>query len=513
MVEQNTVAYAFEATDVSKRFGENPVLVDASLKVRKGTIHALLGGNGSGKSSFIKCLAGVYIADRGGVVVGSSTAAMRSMTPARARELGFRFVHQDLGLFEDLTIVENFALAKRFAVPALGVIRWRGLCLEVEKVLEEYGISARATDTVASLRPSQRSMVAIARAMDGATATDAILMLDEPTAALAAHDAAELMTQIRARADAGQTIVLVSHRFGEVQSVADDITVFRDGREVHTGSAAELTLDGLVQSMTGGHEGIQRHERARGGHDGRERLVIRNLRAGSVRGIDLEVRRGEVLGLAGLDGSGRSTTLRAIFGAIPSTMDATLDGRSFLPRSPRQAMARGCALVPENRLEDAAFLDLSVSWNISIASIRRWWGRIFISGRTERHQVSTLIERFAVKTPNVESPLGVLSGGNQQKAVLARWMQRDPILLLLDDPTQGVDVVSRAEIHRDVAHAADDGCAVIVASSDVDELLALSDRIVVLHEGRAVETVGQLQLTRDDLVRLTMADDPEEPAA
>ena len=513
MVEQHTVPYAFEATGVSKRFGENPVLVDASLKVRKGTIHALLGGNGSGKSSFIKCLAGVYIADRGDVVVGSSTAAMRSMTPGRAREMGFRFVHQDLGLFEDLSVVENFALSRGFATRALGVIRWRSLCAEVEKVMHDYGITARATDTVASLRPSQRSMVAIARAMDGATASDTILMLDEPTAALAAHDAAELMAQIRARADAGQTVVLVSHRFGEVQSVADDITVFRDGREVHTGPAAELTLDGLVQTMTGGEVGIQRHERTRTGGAGSERLVIRNLDAGSVRGIDLEVRRGEVVGLAGLDGSGRSTTLRAIFGAIPSTMDATLDGRPFSPRNPRQAMARGCALVPENRLEDAAFLDLSVSWNISIASIRRWWGRLFVSGRTERSQVSTLIERFAVKAPDVQSPLGVLSGGNQQKAVLARWMQRDPILLLLDDPTQGVDVVSRAEIHRDVARAADNGCAVIVASSDVDELLALSDRILVLHGGRAVDMVSEHRLTRDDLVRLTMADDREERAA
>ncbi|GHF19073.1 sugar ABC transporter ATP-binding protein [Pseudolysinimonas yzui] len=504
-----TVLPALEASGVVKTFGGTVALADAHLRVGKGTIHALLGGNGSGKSTLIKCLAGVYRADSGRIVVHGEERAAADQTPAVARRSGLHFVHQDLGLFPQLSIAENIALDRGYPTArVLGGVRWSRLEADTAALLERFEIAASPRTPVAALRPSQRSLVAIARALADA-GDDAILMLDEPTATLAEHESQELLAALRKRANRGQTIVLVSHRFPEVQGVADDVTVFRDGRVAATDAMSEMPIDRLVAAMTGGAE-LPHPERTAVRAGSAERLRITGLHAGALRGVDLTLAAGEIVGLAGLGGSGRSSLLRTVFGRLPIRAGSMeLDGAPYSPHSAAQAMALDVALVPEDRLGEAAFLDLSVRENTSITVLKRFWRRLAISPSAERSSAEALVAAFGIRTPGIETPLGSLSGGNQQKAILARWLQRAPKLLLLDEPSQGVDVVARSEISAHVVAAADAGAGVIVASSDLDELFALTHRIVVLRAGRIVADLTTSSTTRDEVAHLSMLDSEE----
>jgi ABC-type sugar transport system ATPase subunit len=504
-----TVLPALEASGVVKTFGGTVALADAHLRVGKGTIHALLGGNGSGKSTLIKCLAGVYRADTGRIVVHGDERAAADQTPAIARRSGLRFVHQDLGLFPQLSIAENIALDQGYpTVRGLRAVRWSRLEAATAALLARFEIDASPRTPVGALRPSQRSMVAIARALADA-GDDAILLLDEPTATLAEHESEELLAALRKRADAGQTIVLVSHRFPEVQGVADEVTVFRDGRVAATDTMAQMPIERLVAAMTGGAE-LPQPERVSVSAGSAEQLRLIGLRAGALRGVDLTVSAGEIVGLAGLGGSGRSSLLRAVFGQLPVRAGAMmLEGIAHAPQSPADAMSRKVALVPEDRLGEAAFLDMTVRENTSITVLRRFWRRLYLSPSAERRSAERLVAAFGIRTPGIETPLGFLSGGNQQKAILARWLQREPRLLLLDEPSQGVDVVARAEISAHVVAAAARGTGVIIASSDLDELFALTHRIVVLRAGRIVADLPTASTTRDEIAHLSMLDSEE----
>jgi ABC-type sugar transport system ATPase subunit len=504
-----TVPPALEASGVVKTFGGTVALADAQLRVGKGTIHALLGGNGSGKSTLIKCLAGVYRADAGSILVHGQERSASDQTPAVARRSGLHFVHQDLGLFPQLSIAENIALERGYpTVRGLGRVRWSRLDAEAAALLERFEIDAHPRTPVAALRPSQRSMVAIARALADAT-EDAILLLDEPTATLAEHESRELLAALRTRADGGQTIVLVSHRFPEVRDVADEVTVFRDGRVAATDVMTQMPIERLVAAMTGGAE-LPHPKRIAVRAGSAERLRLTGLHAGALRGVDLTVTAGEIVGLAGLGGSGRSSLLRAVFGRLPVRAGSmTLDGAPYAPNSAAQSMSHAVALVPEDRLGEAAFLDLSVRENTSITVLRRFWRRMRISPSAERRSAEGLVASFGIRTPSTETPLGSLSGGNQQKAILARWLQRDPKLLLLDEPSQGVDVVARADISAHVVAAAARGTGVIVASSDLDELFALTHRIVVLRAGRIVADLETARTSRDEIAHLSMLDSEE----
>ena len=504
-----TVLPALEASGVVKTFGGTVALADAHLRVGKGTIHALLGGNGSGKSTLIKCLAGVYRADTGSILVHGDERPAADQTPAIARRSGLHFVHQDLGLFPQLSIAENIALNHGYpTVRRFGAVRWSRLDALTAALLARFEIDASPRTPVAALRPSQRSMVAIARALADAR-DDAILLLDEPTANLAEHESEELLAALRKRADRGQTIVLVSHRFPEVQGVADEVTVLRDGRVAATDTMAQMPIERLVTAMTGGAE-LPQPERISVSAGSAERLRLVGLRAGALRGVDLTVSSGEIVGLAGLGGSGRSSLLRAVFGQLPVRAGTMmLDGVAYAPSSAADAMSREVALVPEDRLGEAAFLDMTVRENTSITVLRRFWRRLRLSASDERRSAERLIGTFDIRTPGTETPLGSLSGGNQQKAILARWLQREPQLLLLDEPSQGVDVVARAEISAHVVAAAARGTGVIVVSSDLDELFALTHRILVLRAGRIVADLETANTTRDEIAHLSMLDSEE----
>lgn len=477
--------YALELRDVDKHFGGTAALRAVSLTVRPGTIHALVGGNGSGKSTAIKILAGIYRADAGRLSVFGTDHPLESYSPAIAAHLGLRFVHQDLGLFDDLSIAENFALDAGYPRNRFGRIQWGRLHRDVAKVLREYELDVDPRRPVRDLRPSDRTMVAIARTLKDSSSTRLILVLDEPTASLAAHESQLLLDRVRRLADKGQTVVFVSHRMQEVLSVGQDVTVFRDGRVAATFVDATPTEDELIAAMAGGAAVALHAAQARGRVSAKPMLTVEHLESGPLRDVTFDAHEGEILGIAGLVGSGRSSLLRTLAGDVsPSAGTMNLHGKPYVPRQLVDAMRLGVALVPENRVREAAFMDRSIQENISVAMLREYWATRWMPRRRETRAAQTLMTRFNVKAAGPHALFSSMSGGNQQKVILARWLQRDPRLLLLDEPTQGVDVMSRADIYETIRSHSAQGTTTIVASSDMSELEALCDRILVLARGR-----------------------------
>jgi ribose transport system ATP-binding protein len=501
--------FALSVEHLSKDFAGTRALTNVSLAVRPGTVHALLGGNGSGKSTTIKILAGVYTADSGTLAIFGKPYDLRSFGPATAQHAGLRFVHQDLGLFDELSIEENFALDAGYPTRGPG-IDWRNLRKRVQTLLDEYELAASPAQPVNTLRPSDQTMVAIARALQTQDQNKSlILVLDEPTARLAAHESELLLENIKRRALLGQTVIIVSHRLREVLSVAQDFTVYRDGRVAAALVDATPTEDELVGHMAGRAVGALRPT-GQASHARTDVVFsVAGLRSGPVAGVDFQVHQGEILGLTGLVGSGRSSVLKTIFGELqPSAGEMTLNGEPHAPANVGDAMQAGVALVPEDRVHEATFPDQTVSENIAVATLAENWTRGWMPRGRERERATSLIRKFGVKVAGPDAPFTSMSGGNQQKTIIARWLNRAPKLLLLDEPTQGVDVMSRADIYAVIRQAAADGCAVVVASSDPSEINALADRTLVLARGKVVAEVLVGELDVEGLNRLVLRERP-----
>lgn len=492
------------AIGVSKTFSGTTVLKDASLSVSRGEVHALLGGNGSGKSTFIKVLAGVYRADPGGTIeIGGTTAPADSWSASTAKARGLHFVHQDPAVFPLLTVAENMAIGRGFETGVGGRIDWRATRRRTAEVLERFSIPATPDTPVAALRPADRTMVAIARALqDQEGAHDGVLVLDEPTASLPVSEVDVLLTALRRYAEAGQTIVYVSHRLGEVLDLADTVTVLRDGDVVGTRPVPGLTEPQLIEMIVGRPLADVFPEPRR--HEDRPVVLrVRDLAAGPLTGVDLDLHEGEVLGIAGLLGSGRSELLRALFGDLPRRSgQVALNGEPYSPRRPSQAMAAGVAMVPEDRGAEAMFGDLSVRENLSAAVVKSYWSRGRLNHRRERDEARGLVSQFGVRPQTDAPPAGTLSGGNQQKLVMARWLRREPKVLLLDEPTQGVDVNARADIYAHIRAAVARGTAVLIVTSDFEELAHVADRVLVLRDGRVAAEVTGKEITAHRLTEL-----------
>lgn len=501
---------ALSLSGLSKRFGGTQALDDVSLQVRKGKVHALLGGNGSGKSTTIKILAGVHSADAGTLNVFGETFTLSNYTADTARTANLRFVHQDLGLFHDLTIEENFALGNGFPHKPGGLIDWRSLRKGVVDTLREYGLPLSPITRIADLRPSDRTMVAIARALQNGGTDDTVLLLDEPTASLAQAESERLLAQVRARAEAGQTVVMVSHRMREVLSVAHDFTIFRDGKVAGTLVDASPTEEEIVSIMAGGLVTALRPDHVTSHARDAVAFSAEHLRGGPLKDVNLEVREGEILGIAGLVGSGRTSVLHQIFGVHSADEGIMrLGGDAFAPATVRDAIDAGVALVPEDRGAEAAFPERTVSENLSIVMHHEKKRFAWMSRTAERNVAQSFIHKLGIRTAGPDARLSSMSGGNQQKVILSRWLQRNPRLLLLDEPTQGVDIMSRADLYTIIREATQSGCAVIVASSDMSELIALCDRIQILRDGRTEEIVDAASCDVDELTRIVLIDPKE----
>jgi ribose transport system ATP-binding protein len=491
-----------QVSNLSKTFPGMRALANVDLDIRSGEIHALVGGNGSGKSTLIKILTGIYQGDEGGTLrAGDFETAAEYSSPEFARSAGIEVVHQDLGVFVDMSVEENIALGHGYET-AFGVqVRWSHQRQRTRKLLERFEIDAVPTTPLRALSQAMRTQVAIARALqDQEEDSEGLLILDEPTSSLPAHEVALLVSTLRRYAARGQAILYVSHHLEEVLDLADRITVLRDGHKVGTFDASGLDEEGLIGLIVG-RQLDRVFPPMPEVTETTPLLEVRGLCAGPLEDVNVTVAPGEVVGVGGLLGSGRTELLRAVFGDLRRRSgEMVFDGKTLKPGRPSEAMKAGIAYVPENRAVDAAFLDLPVFTNISMANVRDYWSLGRIAYRRMRSDAKASMSEFLVKAVSGDSPLSTLSGGNQQKVILARWLRRKPRLLLLDEPTQGVDVGARAEIYGLIRKAVSEGAGVLLVASDFEELALVADRVVILREGRVTAEVRPPHLTVERLM-------------
>ncbi len=507
-------ALALAVSGLGKSYAGVAALDGVTLEIPRGTVHCLVGGNGSGKSTLVKLLAGVVNdGARGTVTIGDHTVRAAGLTPRWARDAGLRFVHQDIGVFDDMTVAENLAVVMGYPTRAGGGVDWGEVRRRSRALLDRFGLEVDPSTPAAALRPVARTMLAIARALhdqggdDERPVAPGLLVLDEPTASLPAHESAFLLEMLRRYAAQGHTIVLITHHLSEVLDVADGITVLRDGRHVTTRRGDATTYPELVELIVGTAipERWERPPFDPAAHAG-DGLAVTGLCGGSVRDLDLVVRRGEVVGIAGMRGSGRSQVVKMIAGVHPPHRgEIAINGQVLPPGDIGAAIAAGVAHVPEDRDRDAAFADLDVRSNLLAARVRRYLRRGRLDTARERADASRLIGEFGVRARGDRQTMSTLSGGNRQKVVLARWLCDQPALLLLDEPSQGVDVGARAEIHRIVERAVDAGAAALVVSSDFEELCLLCDRVIVMRSGREVTQLLRADVTPAVLTELSFA--------
>lgn len=500
---------------VTKSFGAQVALDSVSLDIRSGEIHAVVGQNGCGKSTLVKLLGGYHSPDSGGeAAVSGEPFQLGSMKAAD--EAGLRFVHQDLGLVENLSVAENFFMATR-----------RGWVTPISKgderssaarALRDFGYVIDPRALVSSLSPAQRTAVAIVRALHGEK-RPSLLILDEPTASLPAPDARLLFDALRRLTRAGGSVLFISHHLDEVMGLADTVTVLRDGRKVTTTSSLDLSHDRLVELMLGRALTPRSQSAAplaKYGSGRAPRLSIRNVDGRGLHGVDLDVHPGEVLGIAGLTGSGRESIAGAIAGQAHHSGTVAVDGRTVRPGDPAASLARGIAYAPAERRRDALLSAATLRENLTIADIRSISRRGRLNRRLERKEAQKWMETLDVRPRARERPIVQFSGGNQQKVVLGRLLRTEPKVLVLDEPTQGVDVGAKATIHELVVGAASAGAAVIVCSSDIEELVQLATRVVVLRRGLlgAELTGGDLSVERIEEEQLQPTEvRPESEAA
>jgi ribose transport system ATP-binding protein len=488
---------------LSKTFPGTAALVDVSFDIQAGEIHALVGGNGSGKSTLIKILAGVYQGDPGGsVTVDGREVHSDHTSPDVARAVGLHFVHQNPAVFPDLSVAENLAIGNGFET-AYGAIRWRALRRRTAALLERFDIPANPETLVRSLRPAERAMVAIARALqDQEGEATGVLVLDEPTASLPRAEVNRLMLALIRYAQAGQTILFVSHRLDEVIGTADRATVLRDGRLAGTLAGPAITEPALIELIAGRPLDRVFPEMPPVRSEALA-LEARHLRGGPLHDISFGLREGETLGVAGLLGSGRSELLKMIFGAYPiRSGELLLGGEQVHFRHIGDAMRAGVAYVPEDRGGEAAFMDLSVSENMSAALVSRYWRGMRLHSKEADADAREAVKEFLIRARSEQEDLSTLSGGNQQKVILARWLRRKPRILLLDEPTQGVDINARAEIYGLVREAVAQGCSVLVVTSDFEELSHVADRVIVINQGRVAAELRPPDINPTALTKL-----------
>jgi ribose transport system ATP-binding protein len=475
---------------LSKTFPGLRALDDVDFTVSSGEIVALVGQNGSGKSTLVKILTGVYDADPGARIEGRAAEVDGSI----------HAIHQDLGLVPQLNTVENLDLGRRLGAAAALPARRRQEAEHARELLQQFDAWFDVTVPVARLTPAERTIVAIARALDSWEDPRGLLILDEPTAALHSDEVGRLFTAVRAAAARGAAVIFVSHRLDEVLDLTDRVVVLRDGRLVADTPVAHLDHDGLVRLIVG--SALEQAAPREGRGTGELALQVRGLAGGTVRELDLGVRAGEVVGVSGILGSGREHLAPLLFGALPRTSGDVAAGGSELPAAdPGAAIRAGVAYVPSDRHADGAVMTMRVRENLTLPDLRRLRRRGGqIDFAAERREVGEWLQRIELRPADPERPLELFSGGNQQKVVLAKWLRNEPRVLLLDEPTQGVDVGAKAAIYDLLRDAAEQGAAVLIASSDTAELAAVCDRVVVMRDGVACAEVDGPELTEERLV-------------
>ncbi|MFM1902192.1 MAG: Ribose import ATP-binding protein RbsA [Planctomycetota bacterium] len=496
-----------EARGIGKRFPGVTALDNVSLSVGRGEVLALIGENGAGKSTLLSILAGVQQPDTGLILVDGNPVAFRGVHDALAA--GIALIHQELNLADNLDLAGNIFLGRE---PRLaGFLRSARMRREAADWLRMVGLDLDASTPLADLPIGRQQLVEIAKAL---STRARLLIMDEPTSSLSARETATLFGVVKQLRSQGVSVIWISHRLGEVTELADRVVVLRDGQnagEIPDRSAIEH--DTMIRMMVG--RDIDRLARRPSHAPGAEALAVEGLRtpAHPSQSLSFSVRAGEIVGIAGLVGSGRTELLTTLFGVTPPVGGAvTVAGRAFEPRSPRDAIRAGLALVPEDRKQQGLVLEMAVRENMSLASLRQASRSGFIDFAAERRLASEAIPRLAIKTPDDRQVTRFLSGGNQQKVVLAKWLALRPRVLLLDEPTRGIDVGAKAEIYDLIHRLAGEGLAVVFVSSEMEEILSLADRALVMHEGRLAGELGRDDLTEERVMRLAAGAEEKQTA-
>ncbi|MEY8351995.1 sugar ABC transporter ATP-binding protein [Lachnospiraceae bacterium 54-53] len=481
--------------NITKTFPGVKALDDVSFYLRSGEVMALLGENGAGKSTLMKILSGVYPKDEGTIEVFGS--AIREMTTQKAKDLGIAIIHQELNMCQHLTVAENIFLGRE---------RTKGMILSEKEmnhaaagILERMNIELDPGELVGSLAVSKQQMVEIAKAL---SMNARILIMDEPTSALTSKEINDLFAIIRKLREEGCGIVYISHRLEELKHIVDRVTIMRDGRFITSMEYDQSRMDEIIAHMVG-REIKQKFPRVTC-HKGKKILEVRNLNAGRmVRDVSLELYEGEIVGIAGLMGAGRTETTRAIFGADPKESGQIfLNGEEIIIRRVEDSIKAGIVLAPEDRKKDGLCTKLSIRDNISLPNLDILCGRLGIVNRKKENEMTQRsVDSLKIKLPNAEVDAGSLSGGNQQKVVVGKWLARDSRVVIFDEPTRGIDVAAKVEIYHLMNELKQRGIGVLFVSSEMPEVLGISDRIIVMCDGKITGELMTAEATQDKILK------------
>jgi ribose transport system ATP-binding protein len=488
-----------EVRGIRKEYPGTLALDDVSAFFEGGRVHALLGKNGAGKSTLVKIIAGTETPTRGAILVNGKPVSLRTATDAFKE--GIATVYQELSLVPGLTVAENILLGR---LPKRGpLIDWRAVFRRADDVLRGMGVSIDVRKTVGELCVAQQQVVEIAKAM---SANPSVLMLDEPTSALAQHETDMLFGLVRGLAQRGVSIIYITHRLHELKLIADTLTVLRDGVLIGRAEMADTSAEQIVHMMFG--EIVKRGKLAEEAIDAPPALEVQRLtKQGQFRDVSFAVRQGEILGIAGMLGSGRTELLKAIFGAEQADSgEVILGDKAVRPSSPAQMKDFGVAMTPENRKAEGLVQILSTRTNMCLASLDRIAVKGFISPASERSVVNRFVQSLQIKLSDTESAVSSLSGGNQQKVVVGKWLNTQPKVMLFDEPTRGIDVQAKQQIFEIMWALSAEGIASVIVSSELEELIDVCHRILIMRHGSIVDEVSPQGLTADDLIVRCMED-------
>lgn len=485
-----------EVSGIYMAFGRIDVLKDVSLKLYPGEVHALMGENGAGKSTLAKIIAGVHRPRLGQIAVNGQEVVIPN--PHIATNMGIALIHQEPLSFPGLSVAENIFTGRQPVQGRSAIVNWKEIYRRSKELLSSLGLRIDPRARVRGLSIADQQMVDIAAALSQEAK---VLLMDEPTAALTPNEVDRLFTIMRKLREQGTSIVFISHRLEEVFTIADRISVMRDGEMVGQRIPAETSADEIIHLMVG-RELTKLFERPTNYQIGAPVLQVRNLsRAGKFQDVSFEVRAGEIVGMAGLVGAGRSFVGQSIFGIAPvDSGEIVIEGNPARISSPREAMARGLAYVPEDRQQQGLFMPMSIAQNATLPTINHLARYGWLRNEAERKATYEYVERLRIILRNVDQPVRELSGGNQQKVVLSKWLMSKPKVIILDEPTRGVDIGAKAEVHRLMGELAAQGIGILMISSELPEIMAMSDRVLVMHEGRLAACLDKSELTAERIM-------------
>lgn len=485
-----------EMRDINKSFGTNKVLKDAAFNLRDGEIHALMGENGAGKSTLMKILTGVYTRDSGVVKVDGQEVVYKN--PQEAEKAGIVFIYQELNVLFDLTVEENLFMGKEIT-KGFGVCDKKAMRAKAQEIMDKMGVKIPVNRVMSELSVGQQQMVEICKAL---MADAKVLIMDEPTAALTQSETKVLFEVIESLKSKGVSIVYISHRMEEIFQLCDRITVLRDGAYVDTREIKDINMDDIVQMMIGRTIG-ERYPK-RDAKIGDEVLRVEGLTSGNLfKNVSFSVKAGQVVGVSGLMGAGRTEIMQAIFGNIPLDEGKIfIEGKEVKIKNPAQAIKAGIGFITEDRKTEGLLLDKSISENIQIANLSSISDRSVISNTKKDALVQRGIDEFHIKCFGPDHECNNLSGGNQQKVVLAKWVYTNPKILILDEPTRGVDIGAKKEIYTIINELAAKGVAIIMVSSELPEVLGMSDEIIVVHEGKVTGVIDSEEASQASVMTL-----------